>query len=184
MIGIPETTTEQFLDALIIRLAEISAEGYCLAAREFHSVFKRLKLWELHRKARHSQEHPGSDLVAADSGTKGVSSKSALYNFRNTTTWKDAQLLRENDKEFGFSPSDQFETQLQPTVISPSRSTQDRITATDMSSPFEATASGEVRWEDITFDIDEANGFDMQMEDPGWFSYLYDHRQAHPTWLR
>lgn len=181
----PETTTEQFLDALIIRLGEISTEGYCLAAREFHSVFKRLKLWELHRKARHCQEHPStsSDLVATEGSTKDVSSKSALYNFGSTSTWKDARL-RENSKELGFSPSDQFETQLQPTVISPSRFTQDRITATGIGSPFEPTASGEVRWEDITFDMDEANGFDMQMEDPGWFSYLYDHRQAHPTWLR
>jgi len=53
MAGMPETTTDQFLDALITRLAEMSAEGYCLSAREFLSVFKKLKLWELHRKARH-----------------------------------------------------------------------------------------------------------------------------------
>jgi len=187
MAGMPETTTDQFLDALITRLAEMSAEGYCLSAREFLSVFKKLKLWELHRKARHGQENSNSDLILADSGTKGVSSKnSTMYNTQNAITWKDAQVLRDSDKEVSFSPSNQFETQLQqPGVISLSRSTQDRITTTDISSPFEAEPAGEeVRWEDITFDLDETNGFDLQMEDPGWFSYLYNHRQTYPTSLR
>ncbi|KEF60297.1 uncharacterized protein A1O9_05148 [Exophiala aquamarina CBS 119918] len=109
--GMLETTTEQFLDALITRLGEISAEGYCLSAREFHSVFKKLKLWEVHRKARHGEEHSKNDLLVANSGIKSAPSKSMMYNTQNTTTWKDAQLLREI-KEVGFSPTNQFETQL------------------------------------------------------------------------
>lgn len=184
--GMPETTTEQFLDALITRLGEISAEGYCLSAREFYSVFKKLKLWERHRKARHGQEDTRSAHLVADRGSKGISSKQTTYNARNTITWKDAQLLRESDKEVSFSPSNQSEARLQqPAVINPSRSAQDRVTATDINSPFEVEpVSEEVRWEDITFDLDETNGFDLQMEGPGWFSYLYDHRQAYPTSLR
>ncbi|EHY59603.1 hypothetical protein HRR83_001125 [Exophiala dermatitidis] len=153
--------TEHYLDAVINRLAEVSAGGHSPFAEAFGFVFKKLKTWHQHRGGQLSDDEMG--------GENELRRRQASTMLQNDTTTiihsaKDGTLHSRN------APSTLPYTTM-PAIMPGQWSASDKL-GSNLNAAYDAASYGNTNWDQFNFTSEEMDLFDVYMNNNGWMGYL------------
>lgn len=153
--------TEYYLDAMINRLAEMSAHGHGPFAEAFGFVFKKLKTWHQHRGGQLSDDETGggeTDLRRLQAST--------MLQRDPTSIIHSAKM---DQSTTSVPPSQQYTTL--SGVVPGMWTTPDKL-GSNLNAAYDAASYGNTNWEDFNFTAEEMDLFDVYMNNNGWMGYL------------
>ncbi len=158
----PDLRTEYYLDALLSMLNDMSAGGQSPCAEAFGFVFKKLKIWHLHRGGQWSDDEQGQDLESRRRRATQIVQSDPLSIIASA---KRASFTR--DVPSSSSPSD-----LPPVLPPPQRIMMDSTLGSNLNAAYDAANYGNTNWEQFNFSTEEMDMFDVYMNNTGWMGYL------------
>ncbi|KIX01619.1 uncharacterized protein Z518_09345 [Rhinocladiella mackenziei CBS 650.93] len=154
----PELKTDFYLDALLNRLAEVSADGHSPCAEAFGLVVKKLKFWHLHRGNQFSDDEQGPDDESRRPAAAEILRKdpvSIIGAAKNTDDSKTGLTMRP------FTPA----------MLPGQWNVTDRL-GSNLNAAYDAASYGNTNWDQFNFSTEELDLFDVYMNNSGWMGYL------------
>ncbi|KIW19662.1 hypothetical protein PV08_00236 [Exophiala spinifera] len=162
-----EIKTDYYLDSIINKIAQVTAEGRCPCADAFRFVFMKLKTWHRHLGgSMNSDDEQGHDAEARRQ-------RGAAQFFRS-----EPLTLLQNMSKDETSSSNPERAQVHPvTSTSTSLSYQrymmaDGYLGTNLNAAYDAASYGNTNWDEFNFSTEEMDMFDVYMANSGWMGYL------------
>lgn len=153
-VFIPDLRTGFYLDTMLNKLAEISADGKSPCAEAFGLVFKKLKIWHLRRAGQLTDDDRGAvddNILQKDTLSIMHAAKSADYS-----NPEDVPLTRP------FTPA----------ILPGQWGSLDKVGTSDLNAAYDAASYGNTNWDQFNFSAEEMNLFNVYMNNSGWMGYL------------
>ncbi|ETI26154.1 hypothetical protein G647_02931 [Cladophialophora carrionii CBS 160.54] len=171
-VFLPDLRTNYYLDALLGRLSEISANGKNPCAAAFGFVFTKLKMWHLHRTGQLPDEEAGggqdraSSILAQNTGEAIPSAKRMDITGILGPTSNDtppATLPHQRPFTPGFMPGGNWNNV---------ESAGHHQSGQNLNAAYDAASYGRTNWDQFNFSTEELDMFDIYMNNSGWMGYL------------
>lgn len=148
---------EYYLDAILTKLTEISANGRSPCAEAFGFVYKKLKIWHCHRAAQLTDDSQGEEC-------RRERASSVLR--------QDPLQIIASAKAIDYSGS--LPGNSSPAILPGGQWTNapDRLMASNLNAAYDAASYGNTNWDEFNFSSEEMNVFDVYMNNTGWMGYL------------
>ena len=163
----PDLKTDYYLEAMVAKLKEVSANGRWPPAEAFIFVTKKLRSWHTHKRAPYLDDAPDASQMDTQADPN---EERAVENMMRKL--QGAQGLPEKwgqtplHKNPAFPPVTSMATP-GPMDVDPFGASQ----TSDLNAAFNA-ANYNIDWNNLTFSQDEMNTFDGYMNDSNWMGYL------------
>jgi hypothetical protein len=169
---LPSLRAGYYLDAMLSRLSEISANGKNLCAAAFGFVFRKLKMWHLHRTGQLPEEEAGSvhdrasNVLAQDPGQIASSAKRMDIPGILSPSANDSETAN-------LPPQRLFTPALLPgTNWNNSETAGHHASGQNLNAAYDAASYGRTNWDQFNFSTEELDMFDIYMNNSGWMGYL------------
>lgn len=161
-IFLADLKTEYYLDTMLRKLAEVADGGHGPCAEAFGFVYRKLKMWHMHRAGRFTDDERTPDeqeLQRRQAASILRSSPASIMHSTKDSNLQamDAQQLR-NEARSAMMPNLQAEKP---------------ILTSDLNAAYDAASYGNTNWDQFNFSVEELNMFDLYMNNAsGWMGYL------------
>ncbi|KAK5273872.1 hypothetical protein LTR96_000472 [Exophiala xenobiotica] len=161
-IASADVKTEFYLDAMMNKLTQMSAESHSPCAEAFGFLFKKLKIWHQHRGGMNSDDEQGINDPESrrqrGSQLFGSDSFSFVQSVKNTTDLSTPQ------------PPAAYPL---PTLPHQRFMMGDGgLHGSNLNAAYDAASYGNTNWEQFNFSTEEMDMFDVYMNNSGWMGYL------------
>lgn len=164
-IFFPDLKASHYIDAMLVKLAQVSEGGQGPCAEAFGFVYQKLKMWHMHRAGQFADDDKDADTMdqRRQQATNILSSDTADI-FRST---KDSTISNMDAER------QQREASTNLAIVPPQFPLERQSLASNLNSAYDAASYGNTNWDQFNFSAEELNVFDVYMNNAsGWMGYL------------
>jgi hypothetical protein len=163
-ISSADVKTEFYLDAMMNKLTQMSAESHSPCAEAFGFLFKKLKIWHQHRGGMNSDDEQGTNDSESrrqrGSQLFGSDSFSFVQSVKNTTEYSRSTPQPQAAYPLPTLPHQRF------------MMGDGGLHGSNLNAAYDAASYGNTNWEQFNFSTEEMDMFDVYMNNSGWMGYL------------
>jgi len=161
-VFLADLKTEYYVDAMLKKLAEVAEGGHGPCAEAFGFVYKKLKMWHMHRAGRFTD-----DEKTAGSGDQ--QQRQAARILLGTP----ASIMHSTSDEVIRDMNAVHSITAVPNTSIPNIQAEKSALQTDLNAAYDAASYGNTDWDQFTFSVEELNMMDLYMSNgSGWMGYL------------
>ncbi|KIW65326.1 hypothetical protein PV04_07596 [Phialophora macrospora] len=169
---LPDLRVSHYMDAMLSRLSEISANGKNPCAAAFGFVFRKLKMWHLHRTGQLPEEIPGSVHDRA-SGDLAPDPAHILSSGKRMDIPEILDPAPNDNPTANLPPQRPFTPALMPGGNwNNSEPVGHHTSGQNLNAAYDAASYGRTNWDQFNFSTEELDMFDIYMNSSGWMGYL------------
>ncbi|EXJ56831.1 hypothetical protein A1O7_07175 [Cladophialophora yegresii CBS 114405] len=172
-VFLPDLRTSYYLDALLGRLSEISADGMNPCAAAFGFVFTKLKMWHLHRTGQ-LPEDEAAGATSIMPQNPGQGQRQAVPSAKRMDIPGILGPVSSNDTPTTTLPHQRpFTPSFMPGGNWNNGETVGNLqSGQNLNAAYDAASYGRTNWEQFNFSTEELDMFDIYMNNSGWMGYL------------
>jgi hypothetical protein len=172
---------EHYVDAMLDRLGQMSAEGKSPCAAAFGFVFTKLKIWHLHRSGQLPNDDP-SVVRVGQQPLSSVFQQDPVQIFQTAKRMQVVPKVGPAGSTAGFPQSQamsdigKFPAAMLPgsqwNTMTPERFPPTQHGGQNLNAAYDAANYGKTNWDQFNFSAEEMDMFDVYMNNSGWMGYL------------